>query len=208
LQDTKDAIYVFIAVAIGMGCGTRVFHIAVWLSVIMSLTMYLLWKYQFGKSLRQASTIAGIGKGKKDAQKLYATTSAEALQQAERGLEQQVRLLQWADMRAEEDKGKKKPNAALIVQCSDAYQALAEVDRALEACGGKWQLANISSQVSGLNTLEYVGRLPKEVTPAKLIDAIQQSGASCIAEVSFRSLKGLKSPLATNKQPEKVEEGD
>ncbi|MGH7597615.1 MAG: DUF4956 domain-containing protein [bacterium] len=207
LQDTKDAIYVFIAVAIGMGCGTRVFHIAVWLSVIMSLTMYLLWKYQFGKSLRQASTIAG-GKGKKEVQKLYATASAEALQHAERGLEQQVRLLQWADMRAEDEKGKKKPNAALIVACNDAYQALAEVDKALEACGGKWQLANISSQGAGLNTLEYVGRLPKEVTPAKLIDAIQQSGAPCIAEVAFRSLKGLKSPLAMSKQSEKPEDGD
>jgi uncharacterized membrane protein YhiD involved in acid resistance len=208
LQDTKDAVYVFIAVAVGMGCGTRVFHIAVWLSVIMSLTMYLLWKYQFGKSLRQASTIAGGGKGKKEVQKLYATTSAEALQHAERELEQQVRLMQLADMRADEEKGKKKPNAALIVQCSDAHQALDEVDKALETCGGKWQLANISSHVPGLSTLEYVGRLPKEVTPAKLIDAIQQRGASCIGEVAFRSLKGLKNPLTVNKHPEKAEEGD
>lgn len=207
LQDTKDAIYVFIAVAIGMGCGTSVYHIAVWLSVIMSLTMYLLWKYQFGKSLRQASTITG-GKGKKEVQKLYATTSAEALQHVERELEQQVRLIQWADMHADQEKGKKKPNAALIVQCSDAYQALAEVDKALEACGGKWQLANISSQVPGRNTLEYIGRLPKEVTPAKLIDTIQQNDSSCIVEVAFRSLKGLKSPLALNKQPEKVEDAD
>jgi uncharacterized membrane protein YhiD involved in acid resistance len=208
LQDTKDAVYVFIAVAIGMGCGTRVFHIAVWMSVIMSLTMYLLWKYQFGKSLRQASTLAGGGKGKKEVQKLYATTSAEALQNVERGLEQQVRLMQWADMHADQEKGKKKPNAALIVQCSDTYQAIAEVDKALEACGGKWQLANISSHAPGRNTLEYVGRLPKEVTPATLIDAIQQNGAACIVEVAFRSLKGLKSPLAMNKQPEKVDEGN
>ncbi len=207
LQDTKDAVYVFVAVAIGMGCGTRVFHIAVWLSVIMSLTMYLLWKYQFGKSLRRASTFTG-GKGKKEVQKLYTTTSAEALQHVERELGQQVRLMQWADMQADQEKGKKKPNAALIVQCSDAYQAIAEVDKALEAYGGKWQLANISSQAPGRNTLEYVGRLPKEVTPATLIDAIQQNDSSCIFEVAFRSLKGLKSPLAMNKQPEKVGEGD
>jgi hypothetical protein len=208
LQDTKDAIYVFIAVAIGMGCGTRVFHIAVWMSVIMSLTMYLLWKYQFGKSLRQASTIAGGSRGKKEVQKLYEATSAGALQHLERELEQQVRLMQWADMHTDQEKGKKKPNAALIVQCSDAYQAIAEVDKALEACGGRWQLANISSHVPGRSTLEYVGRLPKEVTPATLIDAIQQNGTSCIVEVAFRSLKGLKSPLAMNKQPEKAEEGD
>jgi uncharacterized membrane protein YhiD involved in acid resistance len=208
LQDTKDAIYVFIAVAIGMGCGTRVFHIAVWLSVIMSLTMYLLWKYQFGKSLRQASTIVSGGKGKKEVQKLYATTSAEALQHLERELEQQVRLIQWADMRADQEKGKKKPNAALIIESSDAYQAIAEVDKVLDNYGGRWQLANITSNAPGRSTLEYVGRLPKEVTPATLIDTIQQNGSSCIVEVAFRSLKGLKSPLAVNRPAEKADDSD
>jgi uncharacterized membrane protein YhiD involved in acid resistance len=204
LQDTKDAIYVFIAVAIGIGCGTRVWYVAVWLSVIMSLTMYLLWKYKFGTSLRSSAAVAG----KKGLQKLYASTSAEALQNVERELGQQVRLMQWADMHADQEKGKKKPNAALIVECSDAYQAIAEVDKALDACGGRWQLANISSHAPGRSTLEYVGRLPKEVPATTLIDTIHQNGSSSIIELAFRSLKGLKSPLALNKAAEKGEEGD
>jgi hypothetical protein len=211
LQDTKDAIYVFIAVAIGMGCGTRVFHIAVWLSVIMSLTMYLLWKYQFGKSLRQASTLAGLGsggKGGKEAKKLYETASGGALQHLERELEQQVRLMQWADMRADQDKGKKKPNAALIIESRDAYQAIEEVDKVLDNYGGRWQLANITSEAPGRSTLEYVGRLPKETTPATLLDAIHQNGSSAIVEVTFRSLKGLKSPVALNKPAEKIDDSD
>ena len=204
LQDTKDAIYVFIAVAIGIGCGTRVWYVAVWLSVIMSLTMYLLWKYKFGTSLRSSASVAG----KKEVQKLYATTSAGALQNLERKLEQQVRLMQWADLHTAQEKGKKKPNAALIVECTDAYQAIAEVDKALDACGGRWQLANITSNAPGRSTLEYVGRLPKEVAPAALIDTIHQNGSSYIVELAFRSLKGLKSPLALNKPAEKVEETD
>jgi hypothetical protein len=56
--------------------------------------------------------------------------------------------------------------------------------------------------------LEYVGRLPREATPATVIGAIQQSG-SAIIEVSFRSLKGLKSPVAPDKKSSaNVEEGD
>jgi uncharacterized membrane protein YhiD involved in acid resistance len=208
LQDTKDAVYVFIAVAIGMGCGAQVFHIAVWLSVIMSITMYLLWKYQFGKSLRRASTLARLASGGKEVKKLYETTSAEALQHLERELEQQVRLMQWADMRADQDKGKKKSNAALIIESSDAYQAIAEVDKVLDSYGGRWQLANITSNAPGRSTLEYVGRLPKEVMPATLVDAIQQNGSAAIIEVTFRSLKGLKSPRALNKPAEKGEDVD
>ena len=204
LPDTKDAVYVFIAVAIGMGCGTRVYHIAVWLSVIMSLTMYFLWKFKFGMSLRNVAKAPG----KKDVQKIYAQTSGEALQHLERELEQQVRLMQWAQMRRDEEKGKKKPNAALIVEASDAYVAIEQVDKALDAYGGKWQLANISSETPGRSTLEYVGRLPKEATPAALIGAIQQNGSAVIMEVSFRSLKGLKSPVELDKKSKPSEDGD
>jgi len=204
LQDTKDAVYVFIAVAIGMGCGTRVYHIAVWLSVIMSLTMYFLWKYKFGTALRSYAK----SPGKKDAQKIYAQTSGEALQHLERELEQQVRLMQWAQMRSDEEKGKKRPNAALIIESSDAYSAIEQVDKVLEAYGGKWQLANISSEKPGRSTLEYVGRLPKESTPAALIGAIQRDNSAVIIEVSFRSLKGLKSPVGLDKKSNQVEAAD
>jgi len=204
LQDTKDAVYIFIAVAIGMGCGTHVYHITVWLSVIMSLTMYLLWKYKFGVSLRSVAKAPG----KKDVQKIYAQASGEALQHLERELEQQVRLLQWAQMHRDDEKGKKKPNAALIVESSDAYAAIEQVDKALDAYGGKWQLANISSETPGRSTLEYVGRLPKESTPGTLIDAIQQNKSAVIIEVSFRSLKGLKSPVSLDKKSNQAEEGD
>jgi len=202
LQDTKDAVYVFIGVAIGMGCGTRVYHIAVWLSVIMSLTMYLLWKYKFGTSLRRSAKALS----KKDAQKIYAQTSGEALQ---RELEQQVRLIQWAQMRTDDEKGKKKPNAALIIESSDAYAAIEQVDKVLDSYGGKWQLANIASEKPGRSTLEYVGRLPGEIAPSALIDAIQQNNSPAIIEVSLRSLKGLKSPRAADKKSTNpVEDGD
>jgi hypothetical protein len=39
LDDARDAVYLFIAIAIGMACGTRAYHIAVWLSLAMSLTL-------------------------------------------------------------------------------------------------------------------------------------------------------------------------
>ena len=205
LQDAKDAVYIFIAVAIGMGCGTRVYHITVWLSVIMSLTMYLLWKYKFGTSLRRSAKALG----KKDVQKIYAQTSGDALQHLERELEQQVRLMQWAQMRTDDEKGKKKPNAALIIEASDAYTAIEQVDKVLDSYGGKWQLANISSETPGRSTLEYVGRLPKETTPAILISAIQENSSPAIIEVTFRSLKGLRSPMALGKKSNSnVEEGD
>ncbi len=167
--------------------------------------MYLLWKYKFGTSLRRSAKALG----KKEVQKIYTQTSGEALQHLERELEQQVRLMQWAQMRTDDEKGKKKPNAALIIESSDAYAAIEQVDKVLDAYGGKWQLANITSDTPGRSTLEYVGRLPKEATPATLIDAIQQNNSPAVIEVTFRSLKGLKSPVSLDKKSNNnVEDGD
>jgi hypothetical protein len=214
LKDTKDAVYVFIAVAIGMGCGYHVYHIAVFLSLIMTLTMFLLWKYKFGKSLRGGAlsfaAISGDGEGskgkKKAVQMLYDQSMEGASQRLGRELEQQVRLLQLAELMA--DKGKKKANAALIVESNDAQRAQQHLDKVLSAYGDRWQLANMATNAPGKFTLEYVGRLPKENTPAALIGALQANGASCIAGIEFRSLKGLKNPKAPAKVDEKVDAED
>jgi hypothetical protein len=214
LKDTKDAIYVFIAVAIGMGCGYHVYHIAVFLSLIMSLTMFLLWKYKFGSSLRDSAlpfaAVAGAGKSEKGKnkalQQLYAHTSAEAYHRIERDLEQQIRLMQWAELLA--DKDKKKANAALIIESSDARTAQKRIDKVLASHGGRWQLANVTTTAPGKFTLEYVGRLPKETAPAALIGALQENGATCIAGIEFRSLKGLKNLKPTAKAHENVEADD
>jgi hypothetical protein len=201
LKDTKDAIYVFIAVAIGMGCGYQIYHVVVFLSLIMSLTMFLLWRYKFGTT-RYGNTqgfAARFGgeeeKGKKKvAKRLYENISAEAYQRLEQELEQQVRLMHWADLMI--DKGKKKANAALIIASNDAQAAQQRVDSVLSSYGGRWQLANMIASTSGNITLEYVGRLPKAGNPADLIGVLQKNGASVIAGIEFRSLKRLKKAIS------------
>ncbi|MDZ7344955.1 MAG: DUF4956 domain-containing protein [candidate division KSB1 bacterium] len=210
LKDTKDAIYVFIAVAIGMGCGYGVYPIAVFLSVIMSLTMFLLWKYQFGSSLRKVALTTNEGKtGKgqpKALQKIYAQGSAEAYQRIEHDLQRQIRLMQQAEFFA--DKNGKKANAGLIIESSDARRAQKQIDNVLASFGGRWQLTNVTTNAPGKLTLEYVGRLPKETTAAALIDALQENGTTTITDIEFRSLKGLKNPKAQNKSEEKGEAED
>ncbi|NUO79227.1 DUF4956 domain-containing protein [candidate division KSB1 bacterium] len=192
LKDTKDAVYVFIAVALGMACGFGVYHIAVWLSVTMSLTMYLLWKFKFGQAMRD-SAAAFMGKGNKKAVQLaYEQTSAATQERVEQAFERQLRLRQWTEMSSEKDK--KKPNAAFIIAASDVAAAQNHIDKALAQAGGKWQLANVQSQAEGKAVLEYLGRVPKETTPAALLDSLRANTAGFIHSVEYLSLKGMKSP--------------
>ncbi len=200
LKDTKDAVYVFIAVALGMACGFGVYHIAVWLSVVMSLTMFLLWKFKFGKEQR----LGWVG-GKKAAQLAYEQNSAIASARLAQTFEQQLRLRQWADLASAKEK--KKPNAALIITAAHAAAAQSHADKVLAEFGGKWQMANAQTAgADGSVTIEYVGRIPKETSASALLLAIQEGSKEIISAVEYFSLKGMKSAKPKPNDPAEDDE--
>jgi hypothetical protein len=188
LDDPKDTVYIFIAIAIGMANGAGAYPVAVWIGIIMTATMYLLWKYRFGSLLR-ASSVRGRGKGKAEAVDALEWVRDEAnLTAAQQVLDQQVRLLQWANLPS---KDKKKLNAALVVDASDLAGAQHHVDAALSSFGGRWRLACVTSNGNG-GVLEYVGRLPKDGSAAALLALLRQGSPPAITAMEYRSLKGLK----------------
>ena len=48
VKDTKDTAYVFMALAIGMACGTSNYFIAVFATLFMSIVAWILFKFNFG----------------------------------------------------------------------------------------------------------------------------------------------------------------
>ncbi len=190
LKDTKDAVYVFISVGLGMACGFGVYHIAVWLSVAMTLTMYLLWKYKFGQSLREGAGAFG-GKGsKKAAPSAFGQVPATTTERVEQALERQFRLRQWVELGL--DKDKKKPNAALILEVKNVGTAQNQLDKLLAEFGGKWQLSNVHVSTQGKTVMEYVGRIAKDAAPAALLATLQGRAKDFINGVEYLSLKGMK----------------
>lgn len=189
LDDAKDTVYIFVAIAIGMACGARAYPIATWLSIIMTATMYALWRSHFGERLMRGSV--RLKKGGKAGVVTWVREQAAspAVQEA---IEQQARLLQWAALPS---KDKKKVTAALVVGASDLAPAQRHVDATLSSFGGRWRLSGVTTNGNG-GVLEYVGRLPKEGTPAALVAALRAGSPAAIEGIEFRSLKGLKAPAA------------
>ena len=48
LEDTKDAVYVFLAIGVGVSSGVQALGIALVLSVLFNVVIVALWKTQFG----------------------------------------------------------------------------------------------------------------------------------------------------------------
>lgn len=49
LEDTKDAVYVFLSIAVGLAAGVQALHIAVALSLFFNLVILILWYTDFGR---------------------------------------------------------------------------------------------------------------------------------------------------------------
>ena len=185
LDDAKDAVYIFLAIAIGMACGARAYSTAVWTSVVMTPALYLMWRYHFGQSPdRIVSSREGGKKEKKDRK-----------EKREKRDKKDKKKDKTAKMAREQ--GGKKSNAAIIIEARDLIQAQTHAGVVLEANGGKWQLAAIQAAEGPGGTLEFVGRLAKTGSPALLIRAmLEGEGGSSIAAASFHSLKAAKVPEA------------
>lgn len=194
LRDAKDAVYVFLAIGVGMACGLRVYHIAVLLSLTISGVFILLWKFRIGRLGVSRPVAIDIDSKKKLTipAGMQGRISTEVRQQIEQELEMQARLWNLAGLLADKGRGIKRPNAALIVSASNPVMAQQLIQGVLDAKDQQWHLANIFSR-GGLTTFEYLGRLnKKEPLPASLIEELEQQGRPYITGIIFRSLRGFK----------------
>ncbi len=201
LKDTKDAVYVFLAIGIGMGCGLRAYHIATWLSVVVCGVMYLLWKFRVGRAAAglEVSALAEASEPekKKDKKKNKekeptVALSGAALKRIDENLEQRERLKHLANLLADKNKGIKKPNAALIVRATSAAEAQYRLDKALMKDGQPWHLAGASFSEQDGGKLEYLGRVDQSTSPATLVETLRQSGKPYVRDVEFIYLRGVK----------------
>lgn len=204
LRDPKDAVYVFLAIGIGMGCGLRAYHVAVFLSIIVCGIFLLLWKFRTGTSplgeVTLMQQLAGKQKSKRRPTPSQAaailTPAARARLRAE--MEQQVRLVSLAGLQA--GPGRKAPNAALIIETAGAADAQGAIHGQLADHSGRWRLVHSGTR-DGVTVLEYLGRLRRKNTPPADLMAQIRTVDPAVRQVDFCSLRGLSVPASGNGGP-------
>ncbi len=171
LKDTKDAVYIFVAIGVGLAAGVQNVDIAAVISVLFNLTILALWWSSFGN--------------------IYADPGGRTA-----GLTpSQVPTAGMGDREAgvvggEGKDKKKRPNALLTVHTSDAAAAQPVVEQILDEDTKLWKLVEIARVGEDESTLEYSIRTRKSVPPAALIDRLEAEPHVVAAE--FRAPKGLQ----------------
>jgi hypothetical protein len=202
LKDTKDAVYIFLALSVGVAAGVFSPVVGAVSSVAFNVVVLGLWHFNIGNiyvdqrdrvtPLRPGEALMGPGKTGEfmavgDPKLLAALTPAELEEVADRA----ARLQAYVAARATDDK-KKRFSAVVLVHTTQPQPAQQAVEAILEEQTKRWKLTEILPGEGGISTLEYLVRLKDEVEAGAFIDSVQRRGAPSVAAAEYRSLQGLK----------------
>src|SRR5256886_1017952 len=203
LKDTKDAVYIFLALAVGVAAGVFAPAVAAVMSVVFNAVVLLLWKSNVGNIYadqqgrmpalppaegllgprRRASAALAVG----DPDLLAALAPHELEEVADRAARLQASVL------APEGGTKgERFHGVLLVHTTQPEAAQRFVEDLLEVQARRSRLAEIVPAERGRSTLEYLVRLRDEFLPATLLEALKARGSPPVDAVEYRSLRGMK----------------
>jgi hypothetical protein len=201
LEDTKDAVYVFLAIGVGLAAGVHALGIAAVLSAAFNTINLMLWKLNFGniyvdqqrrtRAFGLGDAVAGPGSGASaisfgDRRLVDAMRPGELRDVAER----LARMDRYLDDEAE-GKERKQFNV-LLVHAAALEPAQAAVERTLAVMAARWRLAEILPGTEDASVIEYLVRLKEGVSAGTLLDTIREGAGGHIQAAELRSLHGLR----------------
>ena len=199
LDDTKDAVYVFLAIGVGLAAGSQRLGTALLASMVFNVVNLALWKMKFGNIyVDQLSRTSALGLGDVLAGPGSARTALsigdEALMAAmpQSDLQEMVgrvaRLEQYLDEETDVHT-EKKLYAVLLVYTTLAGEAQKVVEGPLNDMAVRWRLAEIIPSSGGVSVLQYLVRLKPTVQPGRMLDTIRKEGGDHVQAAELRSLK-------------------
>jgi hypothetical protein len=176
LRDTKDAVYIFLAIAVGLAAGVQVMSAAAMMSFIFNVVILIFWYTDFG---RAPAHLEGPRAARRLERSLALANRTNAfVAQLDREIlksmapEQLQALVQRARRRGGDgpatggDKPPKQPkplDTVLRVQTPDPEGARPHIEAVLASQVKAWQFSRSERDTAGTAVLEYRIRLRKSV---------------------------------------------
>lgn len=199
LRDTKDTIYIFLAIVIGVAAGVHALLVGAVISVSFNLVAVIMWWTDFGRPallegppaerrLRRAKALANRTSGFVSVvdRELLQSMTPEQLD----ALAQRARVLQHtAEASAEiatDEKGRR--DWTLRVQVAGtAAQGRRVAEPLLAAMTKEWQFLKAHSTVWGEETLEYRVRIRKKTDGAEFIGRFRAAAGPLVKKADLVS---------------------
>ncbi|HWP02095.1 MAG TPA: DUF4956 domain-containing protein [Gemmatimonadaceae bacterium] len=195
LEDSRDAVFVFLVMAVGLACGVQL-EVAVVLSVLFVVVALVLWYTDYARTppalegqraerhLRRVLALANrtsqfVARLDREILESLAPAQLEALQ---RRLEKRRKeLIDGGDVNGD-DEGGPRFDGRITVTASEPDGAESVLQSLLDALAKRWKLIRVERD-DGAATLVYAVRPKKGSTLAALAERIQQEGQPYVSRV-------------------------
>lgn len=203
LKDTKDAVYIFLAIATALAAGVQALGIAAATSILFNYLVLVMWQLKIGniyadqrkrtQRMRLGDVLAGAGSagagsgdltiGDSD---LLAALAPKELRDMAAKKERLVEMVR--------DSETKKYNGVFLAYTEDSDRGVEELETALARYTSDFDLVEASTAADGSTSLEYLVVLSKEVSGARLISNVRSEVAHLLVAAEFRVVdrKSLK----------------
>ncbi len=191
LEDSKDAVYIFVATAIGLAAGVAP-PVALTISFIYNAIILMLWYTDFGRT--SAVFEGAIAAQRLEAARQFAGRDSGFVSRLDQEVLKSLspEQLDVVAERAHKRRGQAAPDVEepepdfdvlLRVKTRSAADARLAVEAVLNQRLKKWRFSGAVTEPDGVLVLEYAVRLRKNMTPNTLRDALQQTGSPHILGV-------------------------
>jgi hypothetical protein len=201
LDDTKDAVYVFVAIAIGLATGVQAISVALLMSLIFNGVILTLWRLNVGNIYVDRKGLGPNGAGSAllgapsaaapvlsvGDPKLLAALSTQELTEVASRLAHLERHIA-----ASGEKKSERFDAVFLVHVTGIEPAQRSVEPILAEETLQWRLAEITPGRDATSTIEYLVRMRENALPGGILDRLRQVGAPHVAAAEYKSLDGLR----------------
>jgi hypothetical protein len=203
LKDTKDAVYIFLAIGTALAAGVQALGVAAATSVLFNYLVLVMWSAKIGNiyadqrgrtpRMRLGDVLAGAGSagagsgdltiGDPDLLAALAPKELRDIAEKKSRLVDRVR-----------DSASKKYNGILVVYTDEPDRCVEELEPVLGENTSDFDFVEASSSTDGSTSLEYLVVLYKGVSAAALVAKVRHQVADFLVAAEFRVLdrKSLK----------------
>lgn len=192
LEDTRDVVFIFLAIGVGFAGGVQMLAIGAVFSIAFNFVVLLTWRYDFGRSALAPTAAAqwseplsslakgkghGDGNGVPDRDLILALSQKKVDALAQR----------FDRVREMLDPSKKKPryNAVLSITSNEVGEAQVVVQKVLDKLIKRWVLDEVVTHAGKPSEVYYLVRVGKSVTRDELITAIRARAGNRIDAVDL-----------------------
>lgn len=192
LEDSKDAVYIFLATALGLTAAVQL-PVAAIISVVFNVLILMLWHSDFGKSvaldgararrqleetkaaMRQTGTFVAMVD-----EKLFENMTPQQLDLvADRAWRRRRRM----ETDEPDDEEMQKRDVLLRVRTRSVDAARVEVEQQFEEFLKKWRLGGVVHEPDGTHIVEYAVQMKKTTRSSEFLDELNAMDIVMEAEI-------------------------